>query len=689
MTSAHLQLVDVPGVTGRVALITLDNGQDERRPNSMGPGGLAALDAALDEAFAAGPAAVAITGKPFQFLAGADLSLIGSIADRDTALAVGRAGQTVFRRLHDSPVPTFAFVNGLALGGGLEIALHCHYRTVAANAPALGLPEVFLGILPGWGGTQLLPRLIGPDAAITVIIEHSLANNRTLKAKDAGALGIADAVLDAADFLEQSLAWAAGVLDGSVPVPRTEYAGADDAAWAAALGRGRAVADARTKGATPAPYRALELIEASRTLDLDAGLHAEAEALADLVMSPTFRAGLYSFDLTQRRARKPAGAPDPRGARPITKVGVVGAGLMAGQMAVLFAQRLHVPVVMTDVDQERLDRGVGAVHEQIAQNAAKGRMSQTQAQRVTALITGSLDHQAFADADFVIEAVFEQLQAKQQVLATLEPVVSPDAVLATNTSSLSITAMGEVLQHPERLVGFHFFNPIAAMPLVEVVRTGTTSDSTVATALSLAKELRKGPVISADAFGFVVNRLLLLMMGEVLATIDEGTDPAVADRALHPLGLPMSPIELIQLVGPAVALHVQEVLHGAWPDRFGVSGFLRRIVAGGHRTLVAPGPDGRPVLLPEIAALVESGDAPSTEEQVRTRTLEALAREARLMLDEQVVADAADIDLGLITGAGFPVWLGGITPYLDAQGVSERVTGRRFNPPGVASVPQA
>jgi len=689
VTTSHLRLLEVPGIPGRVALITLDNGLDHNRPTTFGAAGLASLNKALDAAFAAQPAAIAITGKPFVFAVGADLSQIGMITDRETARQTGVLGHSTFLRLHDSGIPTFAFVNGAALGGGVEIALACHYRTLAANAAMMALPEVFLGILPGWGGTQLLPRIIGPENAVTVIIENSLNQNSMLRPTQAAALGVVDVVLDAADYLEQSFGWMAGVLNGSQSVSRTDYSSVDfEPEWVSALERGRVIADLRTHGASPAPYRALELIELSRTADLAAGLVAEAEGLADLIVSQEFRAGLYSFNLTQKRARKPVGAPDSASARTVTKVGVIGAGLMAGQIALLLAQRLHVPVVLTDVDQARLDKGLAGVHRKIADRAAQRKITTDEANRLTALVTGSLEYESFADADFVLEAVFEELAVKKDVFARLEKVISVDTVLATNTSSLSVTEMAADLDHPERVIGFHFFNPISVMPLLEIVRTEQTSEATAATALAVAKALKKGPIFTADSPAFVVNRLLTRFMGEIIAAIDEGTESAVADGALAPLGLPMTPLMLLQLVGPAVAMHVTETLHTAYPDRFTVSDNLRRIVEAGHRTVVSWSETGEQVLDPEVAALWQQGSEPSTAEQVRARALAALAQEARLMLDEKVVAAAADIDLAMLTGAGWPFWLGGITPYLDREGISEQVTGRRFNPPGVATLPE-
>ncbi|GAA2112940.1 3-hydroxyacyl-CoA dehydrogenase NAD-binding domain-containing protein [Streptomyces synnematoformans] len=689
VTQAHVRHLDLPGGAGRFALITLDNGFDHTKPTTFGPQSLAHLDAALDqveqEAAAGEIAGVGVTGKPFIFAVGADLKGVELLKARDEALAIGRGGHEVFKRLSGLAVPTFAYYNGAAMGGGVEIGLHCTYRTVSRAVPAFSLPEVFLGLVPGWGGCTLLPNLIGADRAVTVVIENSLNQNRQLKGKQVHDLGIADAIFEGADFLEQSLGWTAAVLKGELEVVRPDIDRSE--AWDAAIERGRAVADDKVHGAAPAAYRALDIMAAAKNGDLRQGFAAEDEALADLIMGGELRAGIYAFDLVQRRAKRPAGAPDKSLARPVTKVGVVGAGLMASQLALLFARRLEVPVVLTDIDQERIDKGVAWVHEQIDMLLLKGRLHQDAANRLKALVTGSLDKAAaFADADFVIEAVFEELSLKQRIFAELEEVVPAEAILATNTSSLSVTEMAAGLTHPERVVGFHFFNPVAVLPLLEIVRAERTDDASLATAFAVAKKLKKSAVLVKDAPAFVVNRILTRFMGEVLGAVDEGTPVEVADRALAPLGLPMSPIVLLDLVGPAVAHHVAGTLAAAFPDRFTPSANLGRVVEAGKRTLYVHD-SGKPELDPEVAALFEVGDTVLTEEQVRDRALDAIAQEIRLMLDEGVVAEAQDVDLCLITGAGWPFHLGGITPYLDRAGVSERVTGRRFLQPGVASVP--
>jgi 3-hydroxyacyl-CoA dehydrogenase/enoyl-CoA hydratase/carnithine racemase len=695
VTRAPVRDVELPYGAGTMALITLDNGRDHTRPSTFGPAGLLALRDALDAVAAratpeAGEqriVAVGVTGKPFIFAAGADLSGASLIAARDEALAIARLGHAVFRRFGELGVPSFAFVNGAALGGGLELALHCSYRTISSGVTAVAFPECFLGLLPGWGGTYLLPRLIGPAQALKVIIENPLSQNRMLRGAQAFSLGIADAMFSPADFLAESLRWAARVLTDSAEVTRS----VPDESWDAAVASARLFADGKLHGAAPAPYRAIELVAAARGRTRDEGFAAEDEALADLLLSEELRAGLYAFDLTQKRARhavlapggRPPGDPPARGGSPspriplaVTKIGVVGAGLMAAQIALLFARRLEVPVVLTDLDQARLDAGLGHVRAEVARLRDRGRISSDAAARLTALVTGSLTKDAFADADFVIEAVFEEITVKQRVLAEVEAVVRPDCVLATNTSSLSVTEMASGLAHPSRVVGFHLFNPVATMPLVEVVRGAATDDAAIATALAVGSRAKKNCVLVKDAPAFVVNRLLTRFLGEIIAAVDEGTPFEVAEHAPDPLGLPMSPFFLLQLVGPAVALHVGETLAAAYPDRFMVSPKLRALVAAGKTAVYRPDF----TVDESVAALLAGGDRPSTAGEVRERALEALAEEIRLMLDEGVVAEPEDIDLCMILGAGWPFHLGGITPYLDRAGISEKVTGTRFHP---------
>ncbi len=667
------------------ALISMDNGCDHTKPTTLGFNGLLNLSAALDEverlARDGEIVAAGITGKPFIFAAGADLSLISMVTERAHARALAEFGHEQMRRLHNLGVPSFAFVNGLALGGGLEVALACDYRTMQEGV-SVALPETMLGLVPGWGGCYRLPRLIGPAKALEVIVSNPLQQNKMLSARAAAEMGIADAVFGGAEFLVESLRWAGQVLSGEITPERTDHTA--DPAWQPTVAGARALVTARTGGMAPAPERALDLVAEAQESDEAMAYRAEDDALTDLVMGDEFRASIYAFNLVQRRGKKPANAPDRELARKVTKIGIVGAGLMASQLALLFARRLEVPVVMSDIDEARLERGLGYVRAEVEKLVGRGRLGQDGANRILGQVTGSVDKQAYADAEFVIEAVFEDLDVKRQVFREIEAVVSPECILATNTSSLSVTAMAEGLRHPERVVGVHFFNPVAVMPLVEIVRAERTDEATRATAFAVARGLKKTVIGVDDAPSFVVNRLLGRFMSEIGRVVDEGTPIADADRVVADLA-PMPPFQLMGLVGPAIALHNNETLAAAFGDRFAVPGVLRQIVELGKPGFYLP---HKAELDPEVVAALQVGDGFSTPGRVRGRVLDALADEARRMLDEGVVADPSDLDLAMITGAGFSFWNGGLLPMLDREGTSELVTGQRFLEPGVASLPR-
>ncbi len=675
VTETKIHYVDLPGDAGKAALLTLDNGRDHKRPNTFGPASLASLEAALDEVAARDDlAAVCLTGKPFIFSVGADLSVFRQLTSHEQVLEIGRLGHRVFGKLATLNVPSFAFINGAAMGGGLEVALHCTYRTVSSAAPALALPEVFLGLIPGWGGATLLPRIVGPENAVTVIVQNPLTFNTMLKPKQAAALGLADVMLDGADFVEQSLAWTASVVSGEVSVARPDVT---DEAWDAALARARGVVSARTKEVPPAPRRALDLVANARTASLADGFAAEDQALADLTLSPELAASLYAFDLVQKRAKRPVGVPEVDPA-PVTFVGLVGAGLMARQLAVLIAEKMGVPVHLVDIDDDAVTRAQAALTDDLQARAAKGRLRPDLAARLQQQITMGTDRKALADADLVIEAVVEDLTVKRQVFADLEDVVRDDCVIATNTSSLPVSLMAKGLRHPERVVGLHFFNPVAVMQLVEVVRAQQSDDRAIATAFAVTRQLKKSAVLVVDSPGFVVNRVLIRLLAEVMSAVDEGADFATVDGSLDPLGMPMSPFALLELVGTGVAAHVVGAMHQAFPDRFTASPTLDALAAGGFRT-VYDTERGAPSIDPAVAALVPTSASPPSADDVRGRVLRSLAQEIGLMLDEGVVASAADIDLCMVLGAGWPFWLGGITPYLDRSRVAVEVRGRTFH----------
>ncbi|MHA6694608.1 3-hydroxyacyl-CoA dehydrogenase NAD-binding domain-containing protein [Homoserinimonas sp. A520] len=694
---SHSLVRDVPISGGKtLALITLDNGRDHTRPTTLGPVTLLELAEVLDaqkkRASAGEIAGVAVTGKPYFLAAGADLSKVSDIPSKDFAKKMAQLGHYAIGKLGTLGVPSFVFINGLALGGGLEIALNADYRTVDSTGAGIALPEVFLGMIPGWGGAYLLPNLIGIENALKVVIENPLKNNKMLKPQEAFDLGIADAIFDSTSFLERSIAWADGVLSGSITVKRPNEPGKIERAvkWDIAIGMARKMLESRIGTVAKSPYAALDLLQAAKKVDQEAAFAREDDALAELVSGDQFAASIYSFNLVQKRAKKPAGAPDKSLAKPVTKIGVVGAGLMAQQFALLFVRRLKVPVVITDLDQAHVDKGIAYIHGEIDALLAKGRLSPDDSNRLKALVTGTTDKSDFADCDWVIEAIFEELEAKQNVFAEIEKHVSDTAVLATNTSSLSVEQIGSRLKHPERLVGFHFFNPVAVMPLIEVVKTPNTDDETLSTAMVTAAKLYKNAVITADTPGFVVNRILAKLLGEAMHAVDTGTPFAVVDNATKPFGLPMTPFELLELVGLKVGAHVLDTHHAAFPERFFESENLHRLAE--HGKIFERDGKGRIKGYDKTAEKIVAGGpssqkkAPMTGEEILRRVENGLADEIHRMLEDGVVSAAEDIDLCLILGAGWPFQMGGATPYLDRVGASERVFGATFHNPTISGV---
>ena len=617
---------------GRIALVTIDNGEDYTKPSTFGRAAFESLARALERLEGEEWAGLVLTGKPFVFAAGADIREFPKTTTAELARAGGRAGHEAFSRLAALPYPTLAAVNGAALGGGVEIALHCDLRTISAGVRHFACPECFLGIIPGWGGTQLVPRLVGAASAVKFIVTNAMRQNRMLTGPEAFELGFADALLEPVEFLDESLAVLIAHIEAGAPAREQ----ADLSDTAEVIRRARLQLEDSLHGAAPAPVRALDLIEGAATWTIEEGYRAEEDALADLLPGPQAQASVYAFDLVERRAKKGVGIPAVA-PRPIEKVGIVGAGLMARQLAALFLKRLEVPVVLRDLKQEIVDEAVADVQ---AQQQRKPHLAD--------LVSGSTDYEIFAGCDLILEAVFEQLSVKHEVIAELRR-VAPDAIVATNTSSLSVAEMGAD-------VGLHFFNPVAVLPLVEIVATPSTDDVVLATAWDVVKRLRKRGVLVQDAPGFVVNRVLTRLTTVLMDALEHGNTVEETDAAILRLGMPMAPSVLLQMVGPRVANHVLHTLHEAYPDRFPLSPTLDNFAAGSEEIVVR-------------------GDARRSVEEITDAALEAVADEIRHLLDEGVVAEAADVDTCLILGAGYPFFLGGITKHLDQQGIPQRLFG--------------
>ena len=600
-----------------LALVTIDNGEDWTKPTTFGRAALESLERALDEIESQEWSALVLTGKPFVFAAGADIDQFPNVTP-ELAREGSRAGHDLFLRIRNLPFPTLAAVNGACLGGGVEIALHCDFRTIASSVRHFACPEVFLGIFPAWGGTQLVPRLVGAENAVEFVVTNALRQNRMLDAEKALAMGFADAIFEPVEFLDESIAWLrAG------PHKRAD-ADLADVEQAIASVRGDLPRGAR------APEAALELIAGAASWSLEEGYRAEEDAIAELLPAPQAQNSIYAFNLVERRQKRGVGVPDAA-PRKIEKVGIVGAGLMATQIATLFLKRLEVPLVIRDLSQEIVDRSLAEI---------RGEM-QSRKPFLATIAHGTTGWDGFQDCDLVLEAVVEQMDVKKKIFAAVRE-LAPNALLATNTSSLSVAEMGAD-------VGLHFFNPVAVLPLVEIVRHDHTSDEALATAWDVTKKLRKRGVVVGDAPGFVVNRVLTRMTSVLMDALEHGNTVDETDEAVLRLGLPMAPSVLLQLVGPRVANHVLETMHEAWPDRFPLSPTLASFADGKDELVVV-------------------GDRRRTVEEITDAVLDALADEIRRLLDADVVAEPEDVDTCLLLGAGWPFWLGGITPYLRQQG---------------------
>ena len=626
-----------------MALVTIDNGEDHTKPTFFGRAAMESLERLLPQLEEGEWAALVLTGKPFVFAAGADITEFPD-ATRELASAGSRAGHELFGRIRELPFPTVAAVNGACLGGGVEIALHCDARTISTAVRHFACPECFLGIVPAWGGTQLVPRLAGVETAVKFLVANPMRQNRVLTGQQAHELGLADRLLEPAEFLDESIAFALELATNG-----DRASGSVDTA-AEVIRKARARLDDQLHGAAPAPYKALDLIEgACSGWTLEEGYRAEEEAVGELLPGRQAQASLYAFELVERRSKRPPGRPDAE-PRPVKKVGIVGAGLMASQLTALFLRRLEVPVAMRDISEDVLTSARERIQAELQEQLAKGRYDEGKARFLASLVSTSTGYEHFADCDLVLEAVFEEPELKKQVFAELRKHVKPECILATNTSSLSVTEMGAD-------VGIHFFNPVAVLPLVELVRTADTDDVTLATAWAVAEQLRKRPVLVRDAPAFVVNRVLTRLMAVVLDAVEHGNTPEEADEAILRLGLPMAPSVLLQMVGPRVANHVLETLHEAYPGRFPLLQTLANYAEGKD----------------EIAL---GEHEPRTQDEMLEAALDAIADEIRHVLEEGVVAEAKDVDTALLLGAGWPFWLGGITKYLDQTGVSEKMFGR-------------
>jgi 3-hydroxyacyl-CoA dehydrogenase/enoyl-CoA hydratase/3-hydroxybutyryl-CoA epimerase len=639
---------------------------------------------------------ILLSGKPGNFIAGADVEEIARVTDPVEAEAGSRVGHRLFSAWEGLPFPTVAAIRGVCLGGGLEISLASTYR-VASDRPdtRMGLPEVRLGILPGWGGSTRLPRRIGIAEALDLIL-----TGRTVAGRKALKLGLIDALLPDARFLDQVRDFALARLD----TPRRQEGGAGFKELLLEknpVGRKILFDQARKKtletthGHYPAPLRAIEVVRVGIEDGPRAGFDAEARAVAELATSRTAKNLIHVFRLTED-AKKENGLP---GAAPreVHATAVLGAGVMGGGIAQLIAAETDLPVRMKDVNDGALASGMQHVAQLFTKQVERRRLTQPEARRKMSHILPTLDYTGFGRADLVVEAIVENMSVKQDVFAETAKHVAEGAVLASNTSSLSIAGIGARTPHRERVVGMHFFNPVHKMPLVEVIAPEGGDPAAVNTVFAFTRKLGKTPVLVKDTPGFLVNRLLMFYSTEALWLLDAGYKIEDLDRAMTDWGMPMGPMALTDEVGIDVATKVAHILHDAFSERLPLPGWLDRAPQSGRlgaknrkgfylyegRERKGPDPSVYPLLglqprveNPEPGAIVD-------------RMVLPMVNEAARCLEEGVVRSAADLDLSLIFGTGFPPFRGGLCRWADQEGLGrilatlerlETSVGDRFRP---------
>jgi 3-hydroxyacyl-CoA dehydrogenase/enoyl-CoA hydratase/3-hydroxybutyryl-CoA epimerase len=523
-----------------------------------------------------------VSAKPGSFIAGADVGEIGQVRSLEQARSASAEGQRIFRRLERLRVPTISCIDGTCLGGGTELSLHCDYRVASdSSATRIGLPEVRLGIIPGFGGCVKLPRIIGMQRALDIIL-----SGKPVSATRAGSVGLVDRVIPEHAWERGVREFVTDVLADRVPkaAPRLPIQG--KLLESNPIGRSLLFSLARkrvlreTKGRYPAPLKAIDVLRQTGRLRPDEAYPIESDALAELLVGDESRALVRVYGLSQDAKRA---LPDSvmAAARDVRRVAVVGAGVMGGAIAELVAAK-DTGTVLKDIDQGALDAGLRHAADLLRKATRAGVFSEEEAGLKLARIDGRLDYEGFEEVDFAIEAVVERMVVKQQVFRDLEGLLDPEAVLATNTSSLSVTTMASGLERPERVVGLHFFNPVHKMPLVEVIRGDQTGDAALATAFQFALGLGKTPVVVADRPGFLVNRLLGPYLNEAGHLLDEGASVAAIDEALLEFGMPMGPCRLLDEIGFDVALHAGREMSVAFGDRLSPPDVLDRMIEDGR-----------------------------------------------------------------------------------------------------------
>jgi 3-hydroxyacyl-CoA dehydrogenase/enoyl-CoA hydratase/3-hydroxybutyryl-CoA epimerase/3-hydroxyacyl-CoA dehydrogenase/enoyl-CoA hydratase/3-hydroxybutyryl-CoA epimerase/enoyl-CoA isomerase len=682
---------------GGVGVLTFDT--PGTRANTLGLAILAELEQVLDQLARLSDlsALVLRSGKPGMFIAGADLRELGSARpDADQTRALVRRGLGLVARIEALPYPTVAAIDGACMGGGLELALGFDYRVAGSHAKTeIGLPEVKIGLIPGWGGTQRLTRLLGPSQAAELICAGEAVGPQ--RARDLGIVFDAvpsERLLEEAvrllEWSRQSGDWQEARRRKSQPVGLSE----DQLTFAAAVARAQVLA--KTKGQLPAPVAALEAIFKGCNLPLDDGLKVETELFVPLVGSPISRNLIAVFFMTQRLQKDP-GVADPS-VKPlqVDQVGVVGAGIMGAGIAGAYIRR-GIPSAVVDVTPQLLEKGVAAVTKVLLGRVEIGRMKPEEVASALGRLSTSTSRAVLGDRDVVIEAIVEDEAAKTRLFKELQPILKSGAILASNTSTISITRMAQAVTNPERFAGMHFFNPVDRMQLVEVIRGEKTDDTTVATLVALAKRIGKSPIVVRDCPGFLVNRVLFPYLNESLVLLEEGASPRALDKAATEFGMPMGPVTLNDLVGLDTSLYAVRVINTAFGDRASPTRIMDDLVAAGRlgqksgAGFYSYARGSRGTDDPALETILQRHRKGRKEfglEELTDRLFLPMLVEASRVMEEGIVRESADVDMGLILGIGFPAWRGGILRWADTLGLKAvleklrryEALGPRFRP---------
>jgi 3-hydroxyacyl-CoA dehydrogenase/enoyl-CoA hydratase/3-hydroxybutyryl-CoA epimerase/3-hydroxyacyl-CoA dehydrogenase/enoyl-CoA hydratase/3-hydroxybutyryl-CoA epimerase/enoyl-CoA isomerase len=690
------QAIKLEMIEGKIAVATFD--QPNSRANTLNQSVLGELEKlAADLATKKEVRGLVFrSGKPGMYIAGADLRELGSRPDANLAKAITKRGLDIFWAFENLPFPTVAAIDGSCMGGGLELSLSLDFRIAGTNPKTeLGFPEVKIGLFPGWGGTQRLPRVTGATAAVEMI-----CSGEPVKPERGRELGILFDVVPSERLIPEAVrliqwahetgAWQDARRRKRQPLGLSE----EQHSFTFAVARAQVLE--KTKGQMPAPVAALDAIAKGCNLPLDEGLKIESELFAPLVGSPISRNLIGIFFMSQRLQKDPGVADASIQPKTIERVGVLGAGLMGAGIAGAHIRR-GIPVMMLDSVPQALEKGVAGITKSMQGRVSIGRMKPEELVSALPRLSTTSTLASMADRDVVIEAVIENEETKIQLYRELQSILAPDCILASNTSTISITRMAKAVKRPESFAGMHFFNPVDRMQLVEVIRGEKTSDQTIVTLVALAKRISKTPIVVRDCAGFLVNRILFPYINESLVLLEEGAKPRDIDKAAEAFGMPMGPITLNDLVGLDTALYAGRVVNQAYSDRAKTTRILDELVAakrlgqksGAGFYSYAKGSRGADDSA--FAAILErcrSGRRDFSQEEITDRLFFPMLTEASRVLMEGIVRDPGDVDMGLILGIGFPPFRGGLLRWADSLGrgkVLEKLKpyeslGLRFQP---------